>query len=549
MSTGAGRIGVRPPLVGEVTVALAESLDRVATIGLRGEATVALRQLEALAEGPHPGADLIAIAELATVLGRWTHESVTDLIDGLLVETESPNVRGALLFQRGRSTPGEEHIVFLNRALEEFAVAGSDRGRAVTLAALARSGPSPLGVEHRGRLAREALRLAHDVGERWAISWCAGQLARYETFSGDRAAATHWKLSSEELVDSIDLPTIDMLLRNLRDYALYLAASGELAPAEQLLHEGLTLVAGSIWRARFFEGLSVVYWRMGRTREALAAAETQLAIDPGSVMALLVRGAHEYESAAHPETSYADRAVENAIGDERWAAIALQARLRQVRGEPEPLRDLWPVIGEIPANGSRFGWEELIQVAIIGDAERTRDLFAELTASWPPHIRGQAIQHLATGLLEGSHAKVLGAAEGLLELGESRLAASALYAAARLAPTVVVGNQLRRRALALFKEAEAERSLAMVLRDRTLRRDASVPRIPHSQRFATNAGLTERQRDVAELAARGLTAQEIADELGTAVSTVRHHLLKVRRHFGNVPKRRLAQLLTRREDD
>lgn len=549
MSGEFGRIGVRPGLPGNLTGILARELDEIAATALRGDPTAALRRLELTAQHERTDVDLVAITELAVVVGHWARESVLEFIDALLAQVETPDGRGALLFHRGRLTPGEEHIGLLNRALEEFAIAGSDRGRAVTLAALARYGPSPLGAEHRGRLARQALRLAQSVDEPWAISWCAGQLARYQTYYGEDAAFGHWRLASEQLADVVDLPTVDMVIMNQRHYALHLAGAGQLALAEQVLQDGLTLAQGPIWRGRFAEALSVVHWRCGRTPESLAAAETQLAINPDSVMALLVRGSHEYEAAGHPDISYADRAVANAVGDELWAGVALQARLRQVRGEPGPLRDLWPVIDAIPDSGSRFGWEELVVLAARADHRRTRELFPALTEIWPGHVRGQAVHEFAEGLLAGSHLQVLHAAERLLELAEPRLGGQAMYAAARLAPATAIGNQLRRRAIELFEETGAERSLATVLRDRTLRRDAGVPRIPDSQRFATNAGLTGRQREVAELAARSLTAQEIADELTIAVSTVRHHLLKVRQHFGNVPKRRLAQMLARREGD
>ncbi|MFT4288381.1 helix-turn-helix transcriptional regulator [Nocardioides sp.] len=543
------RVGVRPGLARQVAPGFADALDKIATTAVRGDLAAALEQLELLAEGPSTDVDLVALAELAAVLGSWAGRPLLDLIDRLLARVETAPARGALLFHRGRMTSGEEHIGMLNRALEEFVIAADDRGRAVTLAALARSGPGPLGVEHRGRMARRALRLAEEVAEPWAVSWCAGQLARYETFYGDTSATEHWRVSSEQLVDNIDLPTLDLIITNQWHYGLQLGGSGELALAEQVLRDGLTLAHGPIWRGRYAEALAVVYWRSGRTPEARAAAAEQLAVNPDSVMALLVTGAYELEAAGHPDISYADRAVAGATGDELWAAIALQARMRQVDGEPDPLRDLWPVIEAIPATGSRFGWEELVLVAIAGDARRIRDLFPALTAVWPPHVRAQAVHDVAAGILSGNYAQVFAAAEQLLQLDEPRLGGQALYAAARLAPTIAVGNQLRRRAIALFEQIGAERSLAMVLRDRTLRRDASVPRIPQSQRFATNAGLTGRQREVARLAARGLTAQEIADELTIAVSTVRHHLLKVRQHFGNVPKRRLAQLLARRDED
>jgi DNA-binding CsgD family transcriptional regulator len=88
-----------------------------------------------------------------------------------------------------------------------------------------------------------------------------------------------------------------------------------------------------------------------------------------------------------------------------------------------------------------------------------------------------------------------------------------------------------------------------VLRDRRLHRGENHVPIPASQRHVASAGLTVREREVAALAARGYTAQEIATALQISIGTARNHLLKVREKFGGVPKRRLAELLTAQQPD
>lgn len=54
--------------------------------------------------------------------------------------------------------------------------------------------------------------------------------------------------------------------------------------------------------------------------------------------------------------------------------------------------------------------------------------------------------------------------------------------------------------------------------------------------------LTRREHEIAVLAAKGLTAAEIATELSISVWTARHHLQAVRNKLGGVPKRKLGRL-------
>ena len=58
-----------------------------------------------------------------------------------------------------------------------------------------------------------------------------------------------------------------------------------------------------------------------------------------------------------------------------------------------------------------------------------------------------------------------------------------------------------------------------------------------------NLGLTPREREVAELAAQGLTGREIAERLGISVGTARNHLLRARDKLGGLSKRDMSRLL------
>jgi len=58
----------------------------------------------------------------------------------------------------------------------------------------------------------------------------------------------------------------------------------------------------------------------------------------------------------------------------------------------------------------------------------------------------------------------------------------------------------------------------------------------------TNPGLTPREREVTELAAKGLTGREIAAHLGIGIGTVRNHLQHARQKLGGVSKRDLTRM-------
>ena len=83
----------------------------------------------------------------------------------------------------------------------------------------------------------------------------------------------------------------------------------------------------------------------------------------------------------------------------------------------------------------------------------------------------------------------------------------------------------------------------IVLRDRTLHRGSPHEAIPDQLKGVVTGALTRREHEVAVLAAKGLTAQEIAAELSISVWTARHHVQRVREKLGGVPKRKLGQLL------
>ncbi|WP_157440826.1 helix-turn-helix transcriptional regulator [Aestuariivita boseongensis] len=71
---------------------------------------------------------------------------------------------------------------------------------------------------------------------------------------------------------------------------------------------------------------------------------------------------------------------------------------------------------------------------------------------------------------------------------------------------------------------------------------------PHATRISTrllrlpdrHPDLTDRQNDVARLAAEGLSNRDIADALGTGEAAVRKHLKALNRHFGTANRTAMA---------
>ncbi|WP_435241613.1 LuxR C-terminal-related transcriptional regulator [Streptomyces cucumeris] len=145
-------------------------------------------------------------------------------------------------------------------------------------------------------------------------------------------------------------------------------------------------------------------------------------------------------------------------------------------------------------------------------------------------VRGrQGLKQLETsvGLLEEAGA-TLELARSLVEYGTLRFEAG----------HVRLGRETARRGLDLARQCGAVR-LADLARER-LRAFGARPRRTHT---AGASALTDRERRVAELAARGLTNREIADTLFITQRTVENHLTSGFRKLGITGRRALAPLL------
>lgn len=540
----------------EVSPRVSEELRLAETAGLRGDLDSALHRLRALAESLPPGADddRVAVGELALVAGAWAGRLVEmqGFVETLAESVTSADARGALLFARGRLTRSRQSTDYLTRALGEFTLAGDDRGRAVTMGELCWLRNDGMSPEYRVELGQEALELAETIGDPWAVAFCAGRIAATETYLDRPEARDRWIRATTALRPGADSLTSEILSLNQHNRALTAWQHGDYALASTVTSEAKVLARGPTWSRKFGGVRALVAWRTGNLGavEETALSTRVAASDELEPLAAIALGAGQLERQGRVSSAVVDDALDRIFLDEQmsWQALAVQADIRAIRNEPRPLRALPTVVDQVCDLGARFGWEDVVLVMARHQLDLARAAMSRLEPLWPSYPRGRLVHEFVAGLLAETRGfdRLCAAAQGFEELGEPVTAGQAWHAAARVAHTVSDGNRLLERAVDLLERSGAERSLAAVLRERRLHRRPGHNQVPESQRFATTAALTTREREVAELAARGLTTQEIADELHISRSTANHHVLKVRQKLGGVPKRKLAEILGQR---
>lgn len=533
-----------------VSRSVAARLRQAELLGLRGQTDEAHGLLVATAGdlGDDRDDDRVAIGELSLLIWSWGgrgHEPIA-FIESLAGQVQSPSARGALLFARGRAVPLAEAHDFHSRALDEFSIAGNPRGRAVTLAEMCWLREDGLTPDYRIKLGLEGLRIAESLDDPWAVAFCAGRVAATETTFDRPEAMARWEQATSSLPDESDSLTREATSLNMSNWALTAWQHGDYALALGLIGQGWALAYGSRWAGQF-EALRVLCaWRQGRLADVIAHHGAH-AEEPNPY-ALGAYAACEFERSGRLTTRLSDTAVARAEWDiqMRWLALATQAAVRAARREPSPLRGLRVGLAEVERLGAHFGWEDMILVQARHDPAQARAWRDRLAPQWPGYARGAAVRSFIDGLVahQSGFQDLLQAAERFEAIGEPVTRGQALHAAARVAPTIAKGNDLRQQAIELFQSCGADRSLAAVLRERRLHRGENGVEVPASQRNVTTAALTDREREVALLAAKGFTAAEIAERLNISLGTTRNHLAKVRQKFGGVPKRMLTRILT-----
>lgn len=538
----------------DVSPGVRELLRAAEVAGLRGDPDLGLTSLaEASGSGDLGEDDLVAIAEMTGMLRVWggSADLSVEIFEACASRTQQPRARGAVLLSRARSLAAD-FADFSTQALAEFSAAGDLRGQAVSLARLA-LGSVNTPAAHRFRLGREAVELAEQLGDPWTLAFCQGHLASLETYLGAPGVIEHWHQAVAVETGRADSLAAQMITMNYSNLVFTSIGHGDYTGAASAIAQGRATAHGTTWVSRFATLQAWLNVRTGRLRDAADTAAREAAGPrPYGSFASAVAAAVDYERERHLESATLADQLDSLIGFSEQVACSaagVLAMTRHARNEPNPGREARAALQRVRKLGYRFGWEDaMLALALVSPGEAAEEL-ALMAPLWPDNARGQAIRPFVEGLLSDDGFDLLvDAAARLRDLREPVTAGWALHAAARVAPGVEAGNQLRRQAMELFEQSGAERSLAAVVRDRKLPRGQAHVPVPGSQARATTAGLTAKEREVAVLAARGLTAAEIAAELGISLGTVRNHLMRVREKFGGIPKRQLAQALGIRAD-
>jgi DNA-binding CsgD family transcriptional regulator len=392
------------------------------------------------------------------------------------------------------------------------------------LAALAAAGPL---VESLHAAEQARLRAAIAVSE---ALWLRGR-------TGDAVAvAERW----EPVARRAELPLIEGQLASERVFALWLAGRlSEASEAAERLYE-LDLARRSAQNTAVASlTLGLVWLARGRVRTALRWFRES---------AVLLRGA-------------------DTIGMRPWAVAGITQAAAQA-GDRAAARVAARELEGVPRRGTGLFEAELQlarawSAALAGEHSRARELalaaadhaqargqdglamraLHELTRLGEPTVtasRLAAVAHRVDGPFAGiaaAHAAALLERDGgaLIDVAERFVAQGAVLAAAEAAGA----------AAAAHREAGREASArAAAARTAVLLEDCEGARPPTLPGPGLADELTRREREIAVLAASGLSSRQIADRLVVSVRTVDNHLQRAYRKLGISSRDELAGLVT-----
>ncbi|WP_406727025.1 helix-turn-helix transcriptional regulator [Streptomyces sp. GD-15H] len=552
--------GARPPLLPgqphasfaeNVSAAVQEHVRHAELAALRGRADLGFEALHwsLVSLPPLADDDRIALAEMVSMLTRWGAPGPAPwtLLDDLAAACHTPRARGAVLLAQARAAWGKAITEYGAQALFEFTAAGNIEGQALALSRMSFPSDAGLSPSYRRQLARRGLTLAQQSGEPWIIALAAGMLAAVETYQGSKRAPKRWQQAASLLPADLDAVTGEIAALNYLNWALTSAYVGDYPTALEAVARGRVVGRGP-WVNKFAAIEALVRHRTGHLDAAREQAAVAMAgAAPGiRELGAAVAAAVTFETARRLQHDDLEAVVTVAYATSPpcgASAAATLAYTRHARREPRPARGLPRILRKAREAEHHFGWEDaLLALTEIAPAA-ARDEAAAMSRLWSPYPRAAAIRSIVEGHLAGKRgwASLIEGADALAEMGEPITAGRAYHTAAKVAPSPAERARARDRAAELLTTAGADRSLAALARNRSLHR--GLLHVPENQRHHVNAGLTPRERDVALLAAQGLTAVEIADHLGITVGTARNYIMNVRRKFGSVPKRRLALVL------
>lgn len=335
------------------------------------------------------------------------------------------------------------------------------------------------------------------------------------------------------------LPTVELTLRSTRPFALW--SSGRLQ--EDLAYSERALAAavesGELDPAAIFSfARGAALTEIGRVRTAAAALRDAVSRfeELGQQMyvswslavlarALALSGAGAEAHAALQAAEHARPAqvalMDADLGAARvWVAVA-EGRVPAAHDLALELAEGHAEQGRLTAAARAFH-----DVARLGDARRAAPRLAELETATDAPVNGLFAAHAA--------ALVTGEAARLSEVGERFGALGcALWAAEAHAAGAAAFETAGRAASARAASGRTAAALAQ----------CEGPQTPALAAATVAVSLTSRQRDVARLAALGISNRQIAERLGVSVRTVESHLEQAYRKLGAKDRHALAALL------
>ncbi|WP_051191619.1 helix-turn-helix transcriptional regulator [Microbacterium luticocti] len=521
-------------------------------LGLRGAGDLALQALEEYCSRLDADDDrLVRVARIARLVGAWTGRAprAIALVTQCVNEATTSAVRAPLQAILIDSDPGDDNDRVWS-VLHELTLSGDESARAWALLSVAFPDDSLTpSLDYRHRLAEEARRIGERLGERRLVNQAANTLAALDCYAGDGESAMAELEQLWSRVDATDPLETDLLVTAAGNHALIALAWDGPAAVATILDQSAHHAVGPAKAGLVHALRALALARQGWNDKALRALGTPASYpDAYSAFSRLVRNiaASEAQRTAEvfPEEDVA--LLESKSLQLGVLARAHQARVRGIRSEPLPHRDLVPALERLTDSRPRFGWDD----AAVALAELDADAAAavldaggmwEFWPTGPRAARNAAYLRVLLGR-EDPFPALEQAADGFVEAGEHATAARVLAAAVRVAAGDRRARVLHRRAIELIEDRECDRTLAGLVRQRRQWGGSAPAAIPASQRHAVHTGLTDREHEIAVLAAQGLTGPEIANRLGIALGTVRNHIQHVRDKLGGVSKGELREL-------
>lgn len=528
----------------------------------------ALSQLAAAVQlcGPVDGLLLHPVAARVDTAARFSSQALAGaaLLDQALAGPRTPLDAGRILRSRARLLSYAGHydacVETLITAREYCRRAGDEPGLALVLGDLAFPVGGDFTLEERIEFGRAGLALAEAVGDAGAAVHCLVNLASAAFYNGAPEAFDLWeRVRRTAPVTPADAPEeTNQLLRAHSNWAMAATATGAYADAERIIRDGLALCRTPFWKTALHGVATIERWRTGNWDQAVAEAQRAVAGHGRPQLQALARAIASdigFERDRRPDIAPLVHAAaelaewqDEELGSMAWAILA---RARSSRREPQSARGADALVELIVTSRIQVGWEDLLVGLADVNPRGCQAAMHRLGPLRPRGARAEACLAYVEGVLAsarrtpGADDLLIDAAERFEALPEPYSAARALEGAARIRVREARrAGDLRRRAAHLYKELGADRSLAALLREAGTTTALKDFRVPPAQRHAASPGLTRREREVGELARRGFTTVQIAEQLHIAPATVKKHLEKVKVKLGVRRKSDLVRALT-----